>query len=159
MNMRLVSLVLAVIALTPATARADATAFLGRHSAGDDRSTTRGFAFGASLLVLGFEFEYANSSEDQSTARPSLRTTAGNVAVQTFGLPGFQLYATTGAGYYRERLGSDEETGLLLNSGGGVKIKIAGPLRVRIDYRIFTLKGDPRHTNVQRIYAGANLSF
>jgi Outer membrane protein beta-barrel domain len=159
MKMRLIALALALIAMTPAAARADATAFLGRNSAGDDGSTTRGFAFCASLLVLGFEFEYANSGEDQTTATPSLRTTAGNVSAQTFGLPGFQLYATTGAGYYRERLGSDEETGFLLNNGGGIKINIAGPLRVRIDYRIFTLKGDPRHTNVQRIYGGVNLAF
>ena len=56
-------------------------------------------------------------------------------------------------------LQSDEETGLLLNNGGGVKINIAGPLRVRIDYRVFTLRGNPRHTNVQRIYAGMNLAF
>jgi hypothetical protein len=159
MNTRLVSLAFALIAMTPSAARADATAFLGRNSAGDDRSTTRGFAVGASMLVVGFEFEYANSSEDQTTATPSLRTTAGNVSAQTYGIPMFQLYATTGAGYYRERLGSDEETGFLLNYGGGAKIKIGGPLRVRIDYRIFTLKGDPRHVNVQRLYGGVNLSF
>jgi len=158
MKMRLAALALALIAVTPATARADATAFFGRNFAGDDRANTRGFAIGASMLVLGFEFEYANSSEDLTTSQPSLRTTAGNVSVQTYGLP-FQLYATTGAGYYSERLGSDEETGLLLNSGGGVKIKLAGPLRVRIDYRIFTLKGSPRHTNVQRFYGGVNLAF
>lgn len=157
--MRLAALALALIAVTPSIARADATAFLGRNSAGDDRSTTRGFAVGASLLVVGFEFEYANSSEDLTTSRPSLRTTAGNVSAQTFGLPGFQLYATTGVGFYRERFASDEATGLLLNNGGGVKINLAGPLRVRIDYRVFTLKGDPQHTNIQRIYVGMNLSF
>ena len=95
---------------------------LGRNSAGDDRSVTRGFAAGVSLLVVGFEFEYANSREDLTDATPSLRTTSGNVFVQTFGLPGFQLYATTGAGIYRERLGNDQETALLLNNGGGVKI-------------------------------------
>ena len=159
MRIRLAVLTLALMVFLPSTARADATAFLGRNSAGDDRSVARGFALGASLLIIGFEFEYANSSEDQGSATPSLRTTAGNVSAQTFGLPGFQLYATTGVGMYRERLGNDEETGLLLNNGGGVKINLAGPLRVRIDYRIFTLKGDPRHTNIQRIYAGLNLAF
>ena len=159
MQMRLAALAFALIAALPSVALADATAFLGRNSAGDDRSTTRGFAAGVSLLVVGFEFEYANSKEDQTTASPSLRTTAGNVFAQTFGLPGFQLYATTGAGIYRERLGNDEETGLLLNNGGGIKINLAGPLRVRIDYRVFTLRGDPRHRNVQRIYAGVNLAF
>ncbi|HEY0284905.1 MAG TPA: hypothetical protein VGC23_05910 [Vicinamibacterales bacterium] len=159
MKMRLAVLALTLTAAMPSIASADATAFIGRNSGGDDRSVTRGFSLGASLLILGFEFEYANASEDSSTNRPSLRTTAGNVSVQTFGLPGFQLYATTGAGYYREQLQSDEETGLLLNSGGGVKINIAGPLRVRIDYRVFSLRGNPRHTHIQRIYAGMNLAF
>ena len=159
MMIRLAVLALALMAATPSIARADATAFLGRNSAGDDRSTTRGFALGVSMLVVGFEFEYANSGEDRTNATPSLRTTAGNVFVQTFGLPGFQLYATTGAGIYRERLGTDQETGLLLNNGGGIKINLAGPIRARVDYRVFTLRGDPRHTNVQRLYAGLNLAF
>jgi hypothetical protein len=159
MNMRLAVLVFTLMAATPSIARADVTAFLGRNSGGDDRSVTRGFAFGVSLLVIGFEFEYANSGEDLTDGTPSLRTTSGNVFVQTFGLPGFQLYATTGGGIYRERLGPDQETAGLLNNGGGIKISLAGPLRARIDYRVFTLKGNPRHTNVQRIYAGLNLAF
>ena len=111
------------------------------------------------MLVVGFEFEYANSSEDVTDGTPSLRTTAGNVFVQTFGLPGFQLYLTTGAGIYRERLGTDEETAALLNNGGGIKVNIAGPVRARVDYRVFNLKGNPRHDIVQRIYAGVNLAF
>jgi hypothetical protein len=148
-----------LVVATPSIARADATAFLGRNSGGDDRSATRGFAFGVSLLVVGFEFEYANSSEDRTDGTPSLRTTSGNVFVQTFGLPGFQLYLTTGVGMYRERLGTDQESAFLLNNGGGIKVTVAGPLRVRVDYRVFNLKGDPRHDTVQRIYAGLNLAF
>ena len=159
MKMRLAALVLALMAATPSIAGADATVFLGRNSGGDDRSVTRGFAVGVSLLVVGFEFEYANASEDQTDFSPSLRTTSGNVFVQTFGLPGFQLYATTGAGIYRERLGNDQETAFLLNNGGGIKISLAGPLRARVDYRVFTLRGNPRHSTVQRIYAGLNLAF
>lgn len=159
MKMRLAVLALALMAATPSIARADATAFLGRNSGGDDRSVTRGFAFGVSLLVVGFEFEYANSAEDRTDLTPSLRTTSGNVFAQTFGLPGFQLYATTGAGMYRERLGNDQETAFLLNNGGGIKINLAGPIRARVDYRIFTLKGNPKHSTVQRIYAGLNLAF
>ena len=157
--MRLAVLALTLTAAMPSIASADATAFFGRNSAGDDRSLTRGFALGAGLLILGFEFEYASSKEDQTDATPSLRTTAGNVSAQTFGLPGFQLYATTGAGFYRERLGTDQETGFLLNNGGGIKINLSGPLRVRIDYRVFTLRGNPRHSTIQRIYAGMNLAF
>ncbi|HET9468082.1 MAG TPA: hypothetical protein VFO48_06720, partial [Vicinamibacterales bacterium] len=86
MMMRLAVLALALMAATPSIARADATAFLGRNSGGDDRSVTRGFAFGVSLLVVGFEFEYANSAEDRTDLTPSLRTTSGNVFAQTFGL-------------------------------------------------------------------------
>jgi hypothetical protein len=160
MRLRLVAPLLLIVSwLVPATASADATAFLGRNSAGDDRGAVRGFAFGVSLLVVGFEFEYANMSQDETSLRPSLRTTSGNVFAQTFGLPGFQLYATTGAGFYREELGTDEESAFLLNNGGGVKINIAGPIRARLDYRIFNLRGNPRHKTVQRIYAGANLAF
>ena len=159
MRMRLVVLALALVAAMPSIAHADATAFLGRNSAGDDRGVTRGFAIGVSLLVVGFEFEYASSNEDQTDATPSLRTTSGNVFAQTFGLPGFQLYATTGAGIYREKLANDQETAFLLNNGGGIKINLAGPLRARVDYRIFTLKGNPQHATVQRIYAGLNLAF
>ena len=159
MRMRLAAIAMASVVLWPSIARADATAFLGRHSASDDRSTVRGFAFGVSLLVVGFEFEYANANEDQTLQRPSLRTTSGNVFAQTFGLPGFQLYVTTGVGMYRERLGNDQETAFMLNNGGGAKINIAGPIRARVDYRILNLRGNPRHKTVQRVYAGVNLAF
>jgi hypothetical protein len=159
MRMRPAVLALASIFLLPSVARADATVFLGRTTASEDRSPVRGFAFGVSLLVVGFEFEYANTTEDQTLQRPSLRTTSGNVFAQTFGLPGFQLYLTTGAGLYRERLGNDQETALMLNNGGGAKINIAGPIRARIDYRILSLRGNPRHKTMQRIYAGLNLAF
>jgi len=145
--------------LIPAVASADATLFLGRNSAGDDRSVVRGFAVGVSLVIVGFEFEYAGSSEDEIDRTPSLRTTSGNVFVQTVGLPGFQLYLTTGGGFYRERLATDQETAFVLNNGGGAKINLAGPIRARVDYRIFSLKGNPRHGTVQRIYAGLNLAF
>ena len=46
-----------------------------------------------------------------------------------------------------------------LNNGGGVKIRLAGPLRARVDYRIFNLRGAPQHSTVQRVYAGLNLAF
>jgi hypothetical protein len=112
-----------------------------------------------SLLVVGFEFEYASTSEDTLALAPSLKTMSGNVSAQTFGLPGFQLYVTTGLGGYRERLGSAQETNVVFNNGGGVKINLAGPLRARVDYRIFNLRGSPQHSTVHRLYAGLNLAF
>jgi len=155
----LVAASLLAVCLVPSAASADATLFLGRNSAGDDRSVVRGFAVGVSMLVVGFEFEYANAKADDTLLIPALRTTSGNVFAQTFGLPRFQLYATTGAGMYRETLGRDQETAFVLNNGGGVKISIAGPIRARIDYRIFSLRGNPKHKTVQRFYSGFNLAF
>lgn len=119
----------------------------------------RGFAASVSLVIVGFEIEYANRPEDDTLLAPSLKTTSGNVFVQTAGLPGIQLYAITGTGFYRERLGPDEETSLLLNTGGGAKVKLAGPLRARVDYRFFNLRGHPQHAIVQRVYVGLNLAF
>jgi len=147
-----------VVFLTPAAASADATLFLGTTTSPTHR-TVRGFSVGTSLLIVGFEFEYANTSEDLLVSAPSLKTTSGNVSVQTPGLTHLQLYLTTGAGYYRERLGNDQETSFLLNTGGGVKVSIAGPLRARVDYRIFNLKGTPQHSTVHRVYAGLNVAF
>jgi opacity protein-like surface antigen len=53
----------------------------------------------------------------------------------------------------------DSETNFGLNVGGGVKVSLVGPLRLRFDYRVFTLKGDARHPRPQRLYAGVNLKF
>jgi hypothetical protein len=149
---------LLLVGLTPRPAKADATVFLGTTTS-PTRRTVKGVAVGVSLLIVGFEFEYASIAEDAASNAPSLTATSGNVSAQTVGLPGFQLYATTGAGVYRERLGPDQETNLALNNGGGVKVKLAGPLRARVDYRIFSLRGHPQHSTVQRLYAGLNLAF
>jgi hypothetical protein len=155
---KLPTLVLAALLFVPATAAADVTAFYGRQSAADDGTSTRGFAVGVSLAIVGFEFEYASVKEDQTTLRPSLKTTSGNVLLQTIGIP-VQLYFTTGVGYYREELGPDEEKDLVWNTGGGAKIPIRGPLRARVDYRVLNLRGNPRDQTQQRFYAGVNLAF
>ena len=161
-TMRLSTCALAVIACSLAwatPAQADATAFLGTSSNPVNRPVY-GFALGGGLLVLGFEFEYAETSDNLAESAPSLKTGMGNVLLQTpFAIAGFQLYGTAGAGPYRERLGEETETHIGLNTGGGVKMSLVGPLRVRLDYRVFSLKGEPRHSVVQRFYAGVNLDF
>ena len=84
----------------------------------------------------------------------------GNVLLQTpFAIMGFQPYFTTGGGIYRERLDTRQETQFGVNTGGGVKISLLGPLRARVDYRVFRLKGDPLYETVHRVYAGVNLKF
>ena len=146
-------LVLAV----PAPAFADVTAFLGFLNKPEMRST-RGVAVGIGLLVVGFEGEYANAPEDPEKARPGLTTGMGNIVVQT-PFSRLQFYATAGGGVYRERLGDVQETNFGTNIGGGVKFGLLGPIRARLDYRIFNLRGDAIHPTVQRFYAGANLKF
>jgi hypothetical protein len=70
-----------------------------------------------------------------------------------------QFYGTVGAEGYQEKLGAVEETYFGTNIGGGAKIKLLGPLRVRVDYRIFRLQGSPLNQTYQRFYVGANLKF
>lgn len=151
--------VVCVLAAWPHPASADVTAFIGITPTPENRAL-RGFAIGFGLLVIGFEFEYANTVEDALEALPSLQTGSGNVLVQTpVEVSGVQLYGTAGAGLYRERLVTRQETNVGTNVGGGAKIRLAGPLRLRLDYRIFRLRGDPLHQTYQRFYAGANLAF
>jgi hypothetical protein len=159
--MRLIRLAALTLLLTAAAAPAfaDATLFIGSNSSPSNRQV-KGFAGGIGLLIVGFEFEYANTSEDLAKAAPSLQTYMGNGLVQTpFAIMGFQPYLTIGGGVYRERLDTRQETQFGINSGGGVKISLLGPLRARVDYRVFTLRGDPLHSTAHRVYAGVNLKF
>ena len=145
--------------MLPATAAADFTAFLGVNPTPSSRAV-RGLSAGFGLLIVGFEFEYANTSEDLDDRAPGLRTFMFNGLLQTpFPIAGLQFYGTAGAGGYRETLNDASETQVGINVGGGVKISVAGPLRLRLDYRIFTLQGDPRHPRPQRFYAGLNVKF
>ena len=159
--MRLTRLLL-VTALGLATASpafADATLFIGTTTTPANRAA-KGFAVGSGFLVVAFEFEYSDTSEDPLDGAPSLRTGMGNVLLQTpIAVFGFQPYFTTGAGGFRERLGTDTETNIGANTGGGAKISLIGPLRARVDYRVFKLRGEPLFSVVHRFYAGVNLKF
>jgi hypothetical protein len=159
--MRLIrSLLVASIVLSAASpAMADATLFFGTTTTPENRAA-RGFALGAGLLIIGFEFEYADTKEQPLDSTPSLRTGMGNVLLQTpVAFHGFQPYFTTGGGVYHESLGTLSETSFGVNTGGGVKISLFGPLRARADYRVFTLRGDPLFSTVHRLYAGVNVKF
>jgi hypothetical protein len=149
-------LVAGVLSLLPRRADADVTAFLG-FSPTPATHSTRGFAFGLNLLIVGFELEYANTAERLTEAAPGLHTGMINGLLQT--PTRTQFYLTAGAGFYRERLGTASETHVGTNVGGGVKLPLIGPLRLRLDYRVFALRGQPLQKTPQRFYAGANLSF
>ena len=154
-----VSTVITVAALgVSRPACADATAFIGTASNPSNR-LAKGFSAGSSLIIIGFEFEYASVSKDEVTLAPSLRTWMGNVLLQTPDVGTFQLYATAGGGLYREELVTNATTSFGVNTGGGVKIPLVGPLRLRLDYRFFKLHGSPLYSQSQRFYAGVNLKF
>jgi opacity protein-like surface antigen len=150
----------AALLLAPVPASADVTAFFGVNPTPSNRVLT-GFSGGVGLLVVAFEFEYANTVEDLDELAPGVKTYMVNGLVQTpIPIGGIQFYATAGGGVFRETLADDTETNVGMNIGGGVKMNLAGPLRLRLDYRVFTLRGDVvRHARPQRFYAGLNLKF
>jgi opacity protein-like surface antigen len=151
---------LTIAVLVPSTASADFTAFLGVNPTPSNRTLT-GLSGGFGLLIVGFEFEFASTKEDLDELAPGLKTYMFNGLLQTpFPIGGMQFYATAGGGAFRETLDEDTETNVGMNVGGGVKMNLAGPLRLRLDYRVFTLRGsDVRHERPQRFYAGLNLKF
>jgi hypothetical protein len=148
---------LSAIAATPAFA--DITGFIGANTTPENRHA-QGFAIGAGVLVLGFEFEYASNPDQPEALAPSLHTGSGNLLIQTpFAIYGFQPYFTTGLGIYRETLGRRQDTGVAFNTGGGVKISLIGPIRLRLDYRVLKLGDEALESTVHRLYAGLNLKF
>jgi hypothetical protein len=158
-NLLIPFLALLVLTAVPRVAAADATAFLGTTTTPTNR-TARGFALGFGLLIVGFEFEYSSTTENPLSGAPSLRTGSFNGLVQTpFEIARMQFYATAGGGVFREVLGTAGETNVAVNTGGGVKITLFGPIRLRIDYRVFKLSGSPLYSHPQRLYAGLNLKF
>ena len=145
--------------LAPAVAGADITAFLG-VSPTPGLHLGRGAAAGAGFIVVAFEVEAAQILEQTADGEPALSTGMANILVQTpLEVSRMQFYGTAGAGLYRERLGTLQETNGAVNLGGGVKIGIVGPLKLRLDYRLVRLRGAPRHATWHRLYAGATLGF
>ena len=157
-----------VRAIAPATliwgllatpAFADITAFIGANTTPANRQV-RGAAAGIGLIVVAFEFEFANTTEDPAASAPSLTTGSGNILLQT-PVPffGFQPYFTTGGGLYRESLGALRDTSFAVNTGGGVKVSLIGPVRLRVDYRVFKLGSGARNSPAHRFYVGLNVKL
>jgi opacity protein-like surface antigen len=112
------------------------------------------------LLIVGFELEYAYTPDDPTALAPSLKTGMGNALLQTpVAFMGFQPYFTAGGGIYQEELGAHSDTGVGFNTGGGVKVSLAGPIRLRVDYRVFKLGSGALYPTTHRFYAGLNLKF
>lgn len=153
-----VLLALCFLSVAPTAAWADITAFFGVGHRPETR-VMKGAAIGMTLVVAGFEVEYADISEKDAASAPRLRTGLINGFVQT-PTSGAQLYATAGVGLYRESLrGTFQETHTAINIGGGLKMGLMGPVKLRVDYRLIRLNGQPIEKTVHRVYAGLNASF
>jgi hypothetical protein len=158
-RVRTAAIGLVMFTLTAAPARADITAFIGANITPANRQV-RGAAVGFGLLIVAFEGEYAFTPDDALAKAPSLKTGMGNVLLQTPGVFfGFQPYFTTGGGFYIEELSGHRDTGFAVNTGGGVKVSLIGPVRLRVDYRIFKLGSSALSSPAHRVYAGINLKF
>ena len=151
-------LVLGGLVATPSKAEADLTFFFGLHVSPHTQSV-RGAAFGVNLIIVGFEFEYGLTREDTRVGEeaPGLQTGMANLMVMT--PTSVQFYGTIGGGIFREDFGPSHVTNFATNFGGGVKIPLVGPLKVRVDYRVFALRGAPQVVRWQRLYAGINWAF
>ncbi len=143
----------------PSRALADVTVFLGANTSPANRQV-KGVAVGAGLLIVAVEFEYADTTDDPTAAAPSLKTGMGNVLLQTpFAVLGIQPYFATGGGLYQEDLGVHSNRGFAIGTGGGAKISLVGPIRLRVDYRVIKLGSGALTTPTHRVYAGLNLKF
>jgi opacity protein-like surface antigen len=159
MKLRVPAVVLLALLCSAIPASADVTVFTGSASSPSNRQTM-GASLGLTLLIVGFEFEYASVNEDAASGAPAVRTGMANAFIQPpVAIMGITPYATTGVGVYRERLALDSTTSVAFNSGGGLKVSLVGPLRARLDYRVFKLRGSPQTSLFHRIYVGANLAF
>jgi len=155
----IVGLAVFLLTIAPSTARADIVGFLGSNMTPSSQPVIGG-ALSLNILVVAIEFEFASSAEDALKGLPGQAT--GIASVQ-FVTPTGRVQAYGGAG-----IGGARETLLGLTAyrtagsfGGGVKIGLAGPLGVRVDYRVITMnKTMGIDTGVrQRFYVGLNLHF
>ncbi len=157
------TLPLALLALlvgaVPGRAFADLTVFAGGTSTISRASG--GAALGLSLQPVGLEFEFATAPARRAAGKPALHTGLFNLLVGTpFRAGGrIQVYGSVGGGMYRERLEEYTRTNLAVSGGGGVYLSLAGPFRLRVDYRLFALRGDAFHRRPRRAYAGLDLAF
>jgi hypothetical protein len=165
--------IFSVIVLTFSTAPAvaqgreapiNATAFAGAAMTPDPHVAI-GIAVGVRPrpTPVSLEFEYSRSGSDPAERVPAIVTFSGNWLLQFPAQPSrYEFYGTLGVGVYVLSLDSKgSEPDSVWNFGGGAKITLAGPLKLRVDYRAFRLAPIPGeyHSNEHRLYLGIVAGF
>jgi hypothetical protein len=155
----------ALVLMNPVSARADATVLVGGTSV-DALRPSFGFSFGYRPSAVGFEIEYLSTTPGDYTAGGIF----ASLIVQPVTISNVQIFAVGGVGVWGEGFAGGKRTGVLSagNVGGGVLVPLVGPLRLRLDYRLFLL-GEvskeevgaiaPRTKHPQRIAAGIHFAF
>jgi hypothetical protein len=135
-----------VLAGAATPARADATLFVGMDTEAASRPAL-GVAVGRCPGMFGFELEYAGTLGHPTEGKPSVRTVTANLLVQTtLPIHWTQFYGIAGFGVYGETIGNGKGSGEIASGdiGVGAKITLAGPLKLRLDYRVFLLGASRR---------------
>jgi hypothetical protein len=109
---------------------------------------------------VSLEFEYLRSRPDPFASGSGIASLAGNILVQpSWQRSRFQYYGTLGVGFYslvRDYQGSTDSA---RNIGGGAKVTLAGPWKLRMDYRAFLLARTGGAQLAHRFYVGVVAGF
>ena len=155
----------ALVIMNPLSARADGTVLVGLTSV-DALRPSFGFSFGYRPSAVGVEVEYLSTFPGDYSAGGIF----ASVIVQPVTISNVQIFAVGGVGVWGEGFAGGKRTGVLNagNVGGGVLVALAGPVRLRLDYRLFLL-GEvseaevgaiaPSRKHPQRIAAGLHFAF
>ena len=123
----------------------------GRHHRRSSARTRRrrtggrsGVAVGSGLLIVGFEFEYAHTERGSGRrlrrrSRPAWATCCCRRRSRS---SASSRISRPAAPVYRETLGDAQETRFGIERRRRGEVSLVGPLRLRVDYRVFKLGSD-----------------
>ena len=156
---------LALVLVNPVSASADATFLVGLTSVEGLRPSFA-WSFGYRPSAVGVEVEYLTTRPGDYSAGGIF----GSVIVVPMTIAKAQIFFVGGVGVWGEGFDEGKRTGVLsaVNVGGGVLVGLAGPLKLRLDYRLFRLGEvskeeigaiSPSSKHPQRIAAGLHFRF
>lgn len=169
--MRHLSLCLFMLAFSTTTAAAQTRDLALNVTAFGGAAAVPGLhgAFGVAVGVkprpspVSFEVEFARTRGDSAAGVPAIVTFSGNLLVQVpVRRSRVQVCVTFGVGIYVQQ--SDRGTSEpndARNIGGGLKVRLAGPFKLRVDYRKILLSRivGEYHSNEQRLSVGIVAGF
>ena len=161
---RVIGFIALMFVVTATPARADAIAFMGAIT-GNNGTPAIGVAFGRFPQeldsIVGFDLEIVRTPGGPRSGRSWIETFGGNLLVQWSVHRRALMYAAGGPGVYAETTGDGGGTDLVGygNAGGGIKISVAGPLMVRLDYRLMIIGHADASAEVPRHRHRATVGF